>query len=134
MAKRTGSCGTSAKKNNPAGVPANIPKTSQFNFCQSIDLQTIGSMNMLAAISSKKAVGTTSAGGKINDKLVTVRAEKPKPLYPRITAAIKIAENAYKNIPGVSPVNSSNSRNIFKTSIWKRDNLQTFALPQQANL
>jgi hypothetical protein len=51
-------------------------------------------MNILAAISSKKAVGTTSAGGKINDKLVTVRAEKPKPLYPRITAAIKIAENA----------------------------------------
>ena len=134
MAKRTGSCGTSAKNNNPAGVPANIPKTSQFNFCQSIELQTIGSMNMLAAISSKKAVGTTSAGGKINDRLVTVRAEKPKPLYPRITAAIKIAENAYKNIPGVSPVNSSNSRNIFKTSIWKRDNLQTFALPQQANL
>jgi hypothetical protein len=94
MVKRTGSCGTSAKNNNPAGVPANIPKTSQFNFCQSIDLQTIGSMNILAAISSKNAVGTTSAGGNINDKLVTVRAEKPKPLYPRITAAIKIAENA----------------------------------------
>ena len=49
-------------------------------------------MKMLAAISNKKAVGTTSAGGKINDKLVTARAENPKPLYPRITAAIKIAK------------------------------------------
>ena len=91
-------------------------------------------MKMLATISNKNAVGITSAGDKINDKLVTVRAEKPNPLYPRIKAAIKIAKNAYKSIPGLSPVNSSNSRNIFKTSIWKLDNLQTFALPQQANL
>ena len=128
MEKRTGSCGTTAKNNNPAGVPAKIPKTSQFNFCQSIDLHTIGSMNMLATISSKKAVGTTSAGGKINDKLVTVRAEKPNPLYPRINAAIKIAVNAYKSITGLSPVNNSKSRKIFKTSIWKRDNLQTLSL------
>ena len=87
---------------------------------------------MLATISSKKAVGTTSAGGKINDKLVTARAEKPNPLYPRINAAIKIAKNAYKSIPRLSPVNSSNSRNIFKTFILKMDNLQSFALPQQA--
>ena len=132
MVKRTGSCGIPAKNNTPAGVPKRTPRTSKFNFCQSIDLQTIGSMKMLATISSKKAVGTTSAGGKINDKLVTARAEKPNPLYPRINAAIKIAVNAYKSITGLSPVNNSKSRKIFKTSIWKRDNLQTFALPQQA--
>jgi hypothetical protein len=49
---------------------------------------------MLAAISSMNAEGTTSAGGKISDKLVTVRAEKPKPLYPRMKAATLMATTA----------------------------------------
>ena len=35
---------------------------------------------MLAATSSMYAVGTTSEGAKIRAKLVTVKAEKPKPL------------------------------------------------------
>jgi len=37
-------------------------------------------MWILAATSSMYAVGTTSEGGKISTKLVTVKAEKPKPL------------------------------------------------------
>ena len=68
--------------------------------------------------------------GKINDKLVTVRAEKPKPLYPRITAASKTAKNAYKSIPGLSPVHTSNSRNILKSNFWRIDMFQTCALHQ----
>ena len=56
------------------------PKTSQRRIFQSIERQTKGSMWILAATSSMYAVGTTSEGGKIRTKLVTVKAEKPKPL------------------------------------------------------
>ena len=57
----------------------------------------------------KNAIGITSAGGKIRDKLVTVKAEKPKPLYPRMKAATLIASTAYSNIAGLRPNNSCHS-------------------------
>jgi hypothetical protein len=80
MTSRIISCGTTSRKIIPKGVPMTVPKTSQRRIFQSIERQTKGSMWILAATSSMYAVGTTSEGGKISTKLVTVKAEKPKPL------------------------------------------------------
>ena len=80
MNNRIISCGTFSSKIIPKGVPITTPKTSQRRIFQSMERQTKGSMCILAAISSIYAVGTISEGGKISAKLVTVKAEKPKPL------------------------------------------------------
>ena len=104
--------GTSDKSAIPNGVPKTAPKTSQRRIFQSTCRQTNGNMWILAAISSKNAVGTTSAGGKISDKLVTVKAEKPKPLYPLMIAASPIAKTANINMKGLRPVKVSNSKYI----------------------
>ena len=61
------------------GVAISIPMVSQRNRFQSMSFQTKGSMWMLAPISNKKAIGITSAGGRIKVNPATVKAEKPKP-------------------------------------------------------
>ena len=69
---------------------------------QSSYQQTSGMVQSIMDWSNRK-------GGKIRDKLVTVKAEKPKPLYPRMKAATPIASTAYSNIAGLRPNNSCHS-------------------------
>ena len=86
------------------GVAISIPMVSQRNRFQSMSFQTKGSMWMLAPISNKKAIGITSAGGSFKVNPATVKAEKPKPLYPLITAAVRMTS---KHQPDSSRLSSS---------------------------
>ena len=91
MAIRMDFVATWASKYTPTGVPMSTPMNNQDIEFQCICRQTWGISHALATTSSTRMTGTTSAGGITIERLITAIMEKPKPLYPRMIAANRIA-------------------------------------------